>query len=105
MVHLGGEAGRAQRVKADVLVEVEREAIRADGAMEGDEHLALLGIADALHRTDQAGALRHEKLLMVVGVVVGRQHDEDRAAESTVDMVGDDAFKYRSLEDAIEPSL
>ncbi len=61
--------------------------------MEGDEHLALLGVADALHCPDQPRALRHEKLLVVVGVVVGRQHDQDRAAETAVDVVGDDALK------------
>ena len=102
MIHLRGEAGCADRVKADVLVKVQREAIRAYGTVEGDEHLALLGIADALDCPDQAGALRHEKLLMVVGVIVGRQHDQDRAAQSAVNVVGDDAFKDRSLEDAIE---
>ncbi len=105
MIDFRGEAGRAERVEADVLVEVEREAIRADGTMEGDEHLPLLGVADALDGPDQAGPLRHEKLLMVVRVVVGRQHDEDWAAQTTVDVVGDDTFKDRSLKDPIEPAL
>ena len=73
--------------------------------MEGNEHLSLLRIADALHRTDQACALGHEKLLMVMRVVVGCEHDQDRAAQPTVDMVGDDPFKYRALEDAIETAL
>ena len=105
VVYFGRKAGRADRVKADVLVEVEREPIGAHGTMEGDEHLALLGVADALHGADQARALRHEKLLMVVRVIVGREHDQDRAAEPAVDVVGDDPFKYRALEDAIETAL
>ena len=105
VVDLGCEAGRADLVEADVFVEVQRESIRADGAMEGDEHLALLGVADALHGPDQARALRHEKLLMVVGVVVGRQHDEDRAGQTAVDVIGDDTLQYRALKDAIELAL
>ncbi len=80
VIYFGGKASRADRVEAEVLVEVEREAVRADGAMEGDKHLPLLGVADTLHSSDQARALRHEELLMIVGVVVGRQHDEDRAS-------------------------
>ena len=99
VIDLGGKAGRPDLVEADVLVEVERESIRADGAMEGDEHLALLRVADALHGPNQPRSLRHQELLVVVGVVVGGQHDQDRAAEAAVDVVGDDAFKHRALED------
>ena len=57
VIYLGGEAGRADLVEADVLVEVEREPIRADGTVEGDEHLPLLGVANALHVANQARAL------------------------------------------------
>ena len=54
---------------------------------------------------EQPRALRHQKLLVIVGVVVGRQHDQDRPAESAVDVVGDDSLKHRALEDAIEAAL
>ena len=101
VIDLGGKARRAQWIKADVLVEIEREAVRANGAMEGDKHLPLLGVAHALHRADQSRTLRHKELLVIVRVVVGRQHDQDRPAESAVDMVGDDAFEDRSLEDPV----
>src|SRR5260370_24054699 len=73
--------------------------------MESHEHLALLCIAHTLHGPDQASALRHEKLLMVVRVVVSRQHDQDRAGQTAVDMVGDDTLKHRSLEHSIETAL
>ena len=106
VVDLRGEAGRAERVEADVLIEVEREAIWADGAVEGDKHLALLGVADTLDCSDQPGALRHKKLLMVVGVIVGRQHDQDRTSSSPPSIwFVTTPFKDRALEDAIEPSL
>ncbi len=52
MVYFGGEARCAQWIKADVLVEVERESIGADRTMEGDKHLSLLSVADALHCPD-----------------------------------------------------
>src|ERR1700733_1848415 len=73
--------------------------------MEGHEHLSLLGIADALDSADHAGALRHEKLLMVVGVVVSSQHDEDWSAHAAVNVAGNDSFKHCSFEDAIEATL
>ena len=43
---------------------------------EGDEHLPLLGIAHALHVPNKPSSLRHKKLLVVVRVVVGSEHDE-----------------------------
>ena len=73
--------------------------------VEADEHLALLGVADTLDGTDQPRSLRHKKLLMIVGVIVGGQHDDDRAAETAVDVVGHNTLQYCSLEDAIEPAL
>ncbi len=42
---------------------------------------------------------------MIVGVVVGRQHNEDWPAEGAVDMVGHNALEHRALEDAIEAAL
>ena len=69
------------RVKADVLVQFEREAVRAHGTVEGDEHLPLLGVADALDGPNQPGSLRHEELLVVVRIVVGGEHDEDRTRQ------------------------
>src|SRR6185437_280585 len=101
VVYLGGKAGRADLVEPDVLVEVEREPVRAYGPMERDEHLPLLGIPDALHSPNQAGALRHQELLVVVRVVVRRQHDKDGAGEAAVNVVGDDTLEYRTLEDPI----
>ena len=53
VVNLGGEAGRADRIESDVLVQLQREAVRADRTMEGNEHLSLLGVADALDCPDQ----------------------------------------------------
>ena len=41
---------------------------------------------------------------MVVRVVVGGQHDQNRAAESAVDVIGDHTLKNSSLEDPIEPA-
>src|SRR5579859_4652154 len=73
--------------------------------MKGYKHLSLLGIAHALYCADQPRPLRHEKLLMIVRVVVGGEHDQNRAAQPTVNMVGDNPFKYCSLEDAIKTAL
>ena len=49
VIDSGSKASRADLVKADVLGKLQRKSIRADGTVEGDEHLALLGVADALH--------------------------------------------------------
>lgn len=66
VVCFGRKSGRTQRVEAYVLIKVERKAIGTHGTMEGDKHLSLLCIADALHGPNQASALGHEKLLVVV---------------------------------------
>ncbi len=73
--------------------------------MERDEHLALLGVAHALNRADKTRSLRHEQLLVVMRVIIGREHDHDRPTETTVDVVGNDAFKNRALEDPVETAL
>ena len=65
VIDFGRKARGPDLIEADVLVEVEGKPVRADGAVEGDEHLPLLGVADALNRSDQSRALRHEKLLVV----------------------------------------
>src|ERR1700679_1238067 len=70
VVNFRCEASRSERIKAHVLIEFERESIRADSPMECDEHLALLCVAHALNRPNQPRTLRHEKLLVVVRVVV-----------------------------------
>src|SRR5258708_21192077 len=59
VVHLSGKASRSYRIEAHVFVDLNRESVWADGPMEGHKHLALLGVADALHRTYQSGALGH----------------------------------------------
>ena len=105
MTDFGGKAGRPYLVEADIFVEVERESIRANSAMKGDEHLALLRIADALYGPDQPRTLRHQEFLMVVGVVVGRKHDQNGPAETAIDVVRHDTFENRSLEDAVEATL
>src|ERR1700679_1710292 len=58
VVHLRSKAGRPERIKAHVLVEFERESIRADSPMECDEHFALLCVAHALNRPNQPRTLR-----------------------------------------------
>jgi error-prone DNA polymerase len=83
---------RADLIEAKVLVEVEREPIRAYGAVESDKHLPLLNIPNALHVSDQSSALRHEKLLVIVRVVIRRQHDEDWASKASVNVIGNDTF-------------
>ena len=45
------------------------------------------------------------ELQVIVRVIVGGQHNQDRAVESAVDVVGDHTLKDGALEDAIEPSL
>ncbi len=82
VIDLRGKAGSSQWVKSDVLVQFKREPIRAYGSMEGDKHLPLLGIADTLDGPDQPGSLRHEKLLVIVRIVVGGEHDQNRARSS-----------------------
>ena len=57
VVNLGGEPSGADLVEARVLVNVEREAVRADRAMEDDHQLVLLLIADSLHLADQSRTL------------------------------------------------
>jgi len=48
VVHLCSQAGRADLVKADVLRKLQGKPVGTDGAMESNEHLALLRVADAL---------------------------------------------------------
>jgi hypothetical protein len=105
VVNLSSKAGRTERIKADVLVQLQREPIRADGTVEGDEHLPLLGVADALDCPYQSRTLRHKELLVVVGVVVGREHYEDRTGQPAVNMVGDNTLQYCSLKHPIELAL
>src|ERR1700722_953886 len=73
VVHLRCKSGGPDLVETDVLGKLQRKSIGADGAMKGDEHLALLGIADTLHISKQPGSLRKEKLLVIVGVEVSRE--------------------------------
>src|SRR5579883_3543630 len=73
--------------------------------MKGDKHLPLLRVADSLHSADETGALRHQELLVVVRVVVRREHHQDWPTEPTIDMVRDDAFEHRALEDTVELAL
>ena len=42
---------------------------------------------------------------MVMRVVVGGKHEQDRAGESTVDMVGDNPFEDTPFEDPIELAI
>ena len=58
VVYLRGEAGRADLVEADVFGKFDGEPIRAGGAVEGDKHLSLLGIAHRLHIAEQPRTLR-----------------------------------------------
>jgi hypothetical protein len=51
------ETSCADLVKTKVLVEIDGEAVRAYCAVEGHEHLPLLGVSDALHTSDQSRAL------------------------------------------------
>ena len=74
-------------VEAEVLVEVEGEAVGAYCPVEGHEHLPLLGVPNALHTSNQSRALRHQELLMIVRVIIGRQHDEDRARKTSINMI------------------
>ena len=69
--------------------------------MERDEHLSLLGASDTLDCAYQPGALRHKKLLMVVRVIVRRQHDEDWSSQSTIDVIRHDTLQNCSLEDSV----
>src|SRR5579875_1785436 len=66
VVDLGGESGGADLIEANVLVEVDGKPVRADGAVEGHEHFALLRIADALYCADHPRSLRHQKMLVVM---------------------------------------
>ncbi len=102
MVNLGGQAGRADLVEARVFVDVERKAIGADGAVKDDRHLVLLLVVDGLHLADKPGALGQQQLLVVVGVVVGREHDQDWPRHAGIGVIGYHTLKDRPLEDAIE---
>ena len=53
----GGKARSPNLIETDVLVEVDREPVRTDGAMKGDEQLALLCVADALYSPNQPSTL------------------------------------------------
>jgi hypothetical protein len=105
VVDFGSEAGCADLVKADELRKLQREPVRADCAMEGDEHLALLFAADALHSSKQPRSLGQKKLLVIVGVEVRGQVQHDRASESAIDVVGDDRLQHRALEDPIQAPI
>src|SRR5665213_1035818 len=73
--------------------------------MEGNEHLPLLRVPHTLHVPNEPRSLRHEELLVVVRVVVGGEHDEDRPTQPAVNVIRHDSLKDRSLEYPIEPSL
>src|ERR1700757_3096113 len=73
--------------------------------MEGDEHFSLLRVADTLHITKQARPLRQKKLLVVMGVEVGRQRNHNGAAKSTVDVIRDYTLKHSAFEDAIQAAI
>src|SRR6266568_5612743 len=105
VIDLRGESCCAQWIETDVLVEVERKTIWAYCAVEGDEHLALLSVAHALHGADKPRTLRHQELLVVMRVIIGREHDQDRPAEPAVNVVGNNTLKNRALEDPVETAL
>jgi hypothetical protein len=88
VIDFGGETSCADLVEAKVLIEIERKPVWAYSTMERDEHLPLLGVTNALHTTNQPCALRHEKLPVIVGVVIRRQHDEDWASQTPIDVIG-----------------
>ena len=52
MIDFGSESGRTDLVEANVFGKLERKTIGTDSAVEGDEHLALLSIADTLNVTE-----------------------------------------------------
>src|SRR5271155_3499095 len=70
--------------------------------MKDDRQSMLLRIVDCLHLTDKPCALRKQELLVIVGVVVGCEHNKDRAGHTAVDVVRDYSFKDRSLKDSVE---
>ena len=73
--------------------------------MESHEKLPLLAASHVSNGPDKPRSLRHEELLMVVRVVVGGEHEENRAGESPVDVGGDDALKHAALEDPVKLTL
>jgi len=105
VVNLGCEAGCSYGFKANVLIQLKRETIRTDSTMEGDEHLPLLGVPDTLDCPDQPCPLWHQELLMIVGVVVRGEHDEDRPGQAAIDVICDDTLKNRAFEHPIESAL
>ena len=87
------------------LVRSSRETVRADCAVEGDEKLALPCSRHALHLTDEPCSLRKQKLLVVVGVVIGGEHHDHGAVETAIDVVRQNTFEHCAFEHAVEPSL
>ena len=55
---MAGKAGRTERVQTEVLVEVQREAIRAHRTLERHHELALTLAPYTLDCADEAGSLR-----------------------------------------------
>ena len=60
VVYLGGKAGGPDLVEARVLVDVDRETVRADGTVEHYRQLVLLMVPDCGDGADQPGSLRQK---------------------------------------------
>jgi hypothetical protein len=88
VVDVGRKPGRSERIKPGVLVQVDGKTIGAESAIEGDEKLPLTSPGHALNVPDKARSLRKKKLLVVMGVVVGREHHDHGTSETAVDVVG-----------------
>lgn len=57
VVYIGREACCAEWIQTDVFIQVYRESIRTDCAIEDDEEFPLLSAAYALDISNEAGAL------------------------------------------------
>ena len=105
VIDLRRKAGGPDLVETKIFRQLKREAIGADGPVKRDEHLSLLSIPDAGDLAKQPSSLGEKELLMIVRVKIGRQIHHDGTVKAAINVVGNNSFKDRSLEDAIETAL
>src|SRR6185437_10768858 len=101
VVHFVAEPCFADLTETVELVERNRIPVGHDEPVENHGEALLAELIDRLDFAEHAGALRNQKLLVVVRIDVRRHHAIDRAGESSVEPVGEDGFDDGALKEPV----
>ena len=96
------EGGLAHGIEAGKAIEIERETIGHNAAMEPNKEPLLLRGIDGGDRAKTPGALWDEEVLVIVGPDVGGDHGVDGPGKGAIDAVSEDGFENGAFKDAIE---